>query len=149
MKSSSGAGAGALSGCIVWLISVGALSACLVPAAVMIGGFTSFTKPAIQFTGSIICPEDTTPDVYTYATTTTDEYGHSQPSTAYVLECLDAGGQRVSEDPVGYAFLWVGVLAGAALILSLILAFALAAPAGVLAARLFKRDRPKGNLEPS
>jgi hypothetical protein len=149
MKSSSSAGAGAVSGCIVWVLVFAALSSCLLPAAMMIGGFTSVTKPVIQFTGSIICPEDTTPDVYTYATTTTNENGFTQPSTAYVLECLDSSGERVMENHVGYAFLWIGILAGVALILAVILAFALAAPAGVLVARMLKRNRKPGNIEPA
>jgi hypothetical protein len=135
-------GAGALSGCVVWIIVVMVLSACILPTAMFVGGFTSFSDPAIQFTGSIICPEGTTPDVYSYETTTTNEYGGTQPSTAFVLECLDASGGTVKEDPVGYAFLWMGTLAGIGLIIAMVLAFLLAAPAGVLVARLLKRNGP-------
>jgi hypothetical protein len=55
----------------------------------------------------------------------------------------------VMENHVGYAFLWIGILAGVALILAVILAFALAAPAGVLVARMLKRNRKPGNIEPA
>jgi hypothetical protein len=83
---------GPLSGCIVWIIVFGILSACLLPTAMMIGGFTSVSKFAMQTIGPIICPDDTTAQPYSYATTTTDEYGNTQPSTAYELHCVDANG---------------------------------------------------------
>lgn len=132
---------GTLSGLIVWIIACGLISSCLGPAAMMVGGFTSVSDFAIQRMGALICPENTTPDVRTYATTTTDENGNRQPSTAYVLQCKDASGEVVMEDPVGYAFLWMGILVGIALILSVVLAFVFAAPAGVLIARLVGRRR--------
>lgn len=132
---------GTLSGFIVWIIACGLISSCLAPTAMMIGSFTSFSDFAIQQTGRFICPEGTTPGVRSYATTTTDEYGNSQPSTAYVLQCLDAGGTVVKEDPVGYAFLWMGILAVLGLILSFVLAFLFAAPAGVLIAKFINRGR--------
>ena len=87
----------------------------------------------------------------TYATTTTDEYGNSQPSTAYVLQCVDINGEVVKEDPVLYAFIWMGAITGIGLILAGVLAFVFAAPAGVLIARLFNRNTNKSqviNIEP-
>ncbi|MEW6084894.1 MAG: hypothetical protein AB1607_09885 [Chloroflexota bacterium] len=133
------ASTGTLSGCIVWVIAFMVIGACIVPATMIVGGITSFTDFAIQQTGRIICPENTTPDVRTYATTTTDEFGNRQPATAYVLQCKDASGEVVLEAPVGYAFLWMGILAGIGLIISGILAFVLAAPAGVLIAKFLSR----------
>jgi ABC-type glycerol-3-phosphate transport system permease component len=135
---------GTVSGCLVWVIAFFAISLCILPIATAIGGFTSFSDFAIQQTGAIICPENTTPDVYSYATTTTDEYGNRQPSTAYVLQCKDASGEVVMEDPVGYAFLWTGVIAGIGLILSGVLAFVLAAPAGVLIGKFLNRIKKPG-----
>lgn len=132
---------GTLSGFIVWILACGLISTCLAPTAMMIGGFTSVSDFAIRQTGAIICPEGTTPDVYSYATTTTDEYGNRQPSTAYVLQCKDASGEVVKEDPVGYAFLWMGILVVIGLLLSVALAFVFAAPAGVLIARFMNRRR--------
>lgn len=132
---------GTLSGIIVWILACGLISSCLIPTAMMIGGFTSGSDFAIQQMGRFICPENTTPDVRTYATTTTDENGNRQPATAYVLQCKDSNGEVVMEDPVGYAFLWIGIIAAIGLILSGTLAFLLAAPAGVLIARLMNRNR--------
>ena len=132
---------GTVSGCLVWIIAFGVISACLLPVSMMIGGFTVVSDYAIQQMGAIVCPEGTTPDVRTYATTTTDENGNRQPSTAYVLQCKDANGEVVMEDPVGYGFLWIGLIAAIGLALSAVLAFVLAAPAGVLIAKLLKRIR--------
>jgi hypothetical protein len=106
---------------------------------------------AIQKTGSIVCPENTTPDVRTYATTTTDENGNRQPSTAYVLQCVDASGNVVKEDPVGYAFIWTGIIASIGLVFSGVLAFLFAAPAGVLITKFINRIRKPNlaeNIEP-
>jgi hypothetical protein len=130
---------GTLSGCLVWVIAFFAISTCILPVSMVIGGFTSVSDFAIQKMGAWICPDNTTPDVRTYATTTTDENGNRQPSTAYVLQCKDAAGEVVMEDPVGYAFLWMGILAVIGLILSGVLAFVLAAPAGVLIAKFLGR----------
>jgi hypothetical protein len=56
-----------------------------------------------------------------------------------VLECMDASGNVVKEDPVSFAFLWIGLLAIIGLLIGAGLAFALAAPAGVLIGRFINR----------
>ena len=132
---------GTLSGCVVWIIAFMAIGVCILPVSMAIGGFTSVSDFAIQQTGRFVCPADTTPTTRTYATTTTDENGNRQPSTAYVLQCQDASGTVVKEDPVGYSFLWIGIITGIGLLLSGILALALAAPAGVLAAKFLNRNK--------
>jgi hypothetical protein len=113
----------------------------------MIGGFTWMTDFALQTLEPLICPEGTTAKFRTYATTSTD----NQPSTAYVMQCVDASGNVVKEDPVAYAFIWIGIFAGVGLLVSAVLAFALAAPAGVLISRIAGR-RQSGmmaeNIEP-
>jgi len=132
---------GALSGCLVWIIACVVLSLCILPISMAIGGMTSFSDFAIQKTGAIVCPANTTPDVRTYATTTTDENGFSQPTTAYVLQCKDASGEVVMEDPVTYAFIWIGIITALGLIASGVLAFLLAAPAGALIAKFLNRNK--------
>jgi ABC-type glycerol-3-phosphate transport system permease component len=136
---------GTLSGCIVWIIVFGILSACLCPAAMMIAGFTSVSKFAVQTTGPIICPDETTAQPYSYATTTTDEYGNTQPSTAYELHCVDANGVILKKDPVLYAFTWMGVIVVIGLVIAALLAFALAAPAAILISRFLQRGQPPDN----
>ena len=134
---------GTLSGCLVWIIAFFAISLCVLPMSMMIGGFTSFSDFAIQQTSRIICPENTTPEIRTYETTTTDQYGNRQPSTAYVLQCKDANGQVVMEDPVLFGFLWMGIIAALGLILAGVLAFLLAAPAGIVITAVLNRLRKK------
>jgi len=143
--------AGTLSGCVVWLIVFGMLSTCFLPAAMVIGGFTSVTDFAMQTIGPLICPDGSTAKSYSYATTTTDEFGNSQPSTAYELHCLDAHGTVVKEDPVLYAFMWIGIIAAIGLVSAALLAFALSAPAGMLITRLLKSRQKTditANIEP-
>ena len=130
---------GTISGCLVWIIAFGAISLCFLPVSMAVGGMTSVTDFAIRQTGAIVCPDNTTTDVRTYATTTTDENGNRQPSTAYVLQCVDASGNVVKEDPVGYAFIWIGMITVLGLILAGVLAFIFAVPAGVLITNLAGR----------
>jgi len=134
---------GTISGCLVWVIAFFIINMCMLPIAMMIGGFTAISDFAIEQTSKFVCPENTTPDFRTYETTTTDQYGNRQPSTAYVLQCKDASGNVVKEDPVVYAFLWTGILAALGLILSGILAFVFAAPIGVLVTSLLNRIKKK------
>jgi hypothetical protein len=105
----------------------------------------------MQSIGPLICPEGTAAQSYSYATTTTDEYGNSQPSTAYELHCVDSNGEVVKEDPVLYAFLWIGIIAVTGLGIAALLAFALAAPAGGLIAKVLDRNKKisnTSNIEP-
>ena len=142
---------GTLSGCIIWIIVFGTLSFCFLPASMMIGGFTSATNFAMQTVGSLICPEGTAGQSYSYPTTTTDEFGNSQPSTAYELHCVDDSGTVVKEDPVLYAFLWMGIIAGMGLIIAALLAFLFAAPAGIFISRILNRRKKENfaaNIEP-
>jgi len=136
---------GTLSGCMIWIIVFGVLSFCFLPTSMMIGGFTSSTNFAMQTIGPFICPEGTAGQSYSYPTTTTDEFGNSRPSTAYELHCVDTNGEVVKEDPILYAFLWTGSIVVIGLGLAALLALALAAPAGVLIARILDRNK-KANL---
>ena len=127
------AATGTISGCLVWIIAFGVISACVLPISMAVGGMTSVTNFAVKQTGAIVCPNNTTPKIRSFAT-----YG-SGPSTTSVLQCVDASGNVVKEDPVGFAFLWIGIIAVIGLIISALLAFALAAPAGVLIGRFINR----------
>ena len=102
---------GTVSGCLVWIIAFFVISMCVLPVSMMVGGFTSVTDFAMQTVAPLICPEGTSAESRTYATTTTDEFGNSQPSAAYVMQCVDSSGNVVKEDSVVYGFLWIGVIA--------------------------------------
>jgi len=143
---------GAVSGCIIWFIVFGLLSSCLLPVGMFIGGFTSVTNFAMQTLEPLICPDGTTAKSRSYATTTIDDYGNSQPSTAYVMQCVESSGNIVKEDPVAYAFIWIGIISVVGLILAGIVAFVFAAPAGVLITKLINRNKEPSlvkNIEPT
>jgi hypothetical protein len=124
---------GTVSGCLVWIIAFGVISMCILPISIAVGGITSVSDFAVQQTGAIICPDSTTPQIRSFAT-----YG-SGPSTTSVLECVDASGAVVKEDSVGFAFLWIGIIAVIGLMIAALLAFTFAAPAGVLIGRFINR----------
>lgn len=126
---------GTISGCLVWIITFGVVSMCILPISVAIGSITSVTDFAVQQTGRMVCPNGTDPKIRSFAT-----YG-SGPSTTTLLQCVDANGGIVKEDPVGFAFLWIGIIAVIGLIIAAALAFALAAPAGVLIGRFITRTK--------
>lgn len=132
---------GTLSGCVIWLIVFCVIATCIVPVAATAGGISSGTNFAVGIVGPMVCPDNTTPKINTYATTSRDENGFETPATGYELQCFDTSGKIVKTDPVAFAFIWIGIIAGIGLILTAILAFALAAPAGVLIARWMNRNK--------
>ena len=142
---------GTISGCIVWMIAFGVIGTCIFPVAALVGGLSSGSDPALSIVGPMVCPENTTPKIHTYATTTFDENGFERPATGYELQCLDINGKVVKTDPVVYSFIWIGIIAVIGFILTGILAFAFAAPAGMLITRLINRNKNNNqfiNIEP-
>ena len=129
---------GTISGCLVWLLVFGLLGMCLVPVALMIGGVTSGSEFAVRTVAPFICPEGTSGTAFSYSTTSINDNGVRVPATAYELHCVDAAGTTVKNDPVVFAFLWEGIAAAVAVIVTALLAVLLAAPAGVLASRIFR-----------
>jgi ABC-type glycerol-3-phosphate transport system permease component len=138
---------GAVSGCLVWVIACGVISMCILPISMAMGGMTSASDYAINFTGKFICPDGTKPESYSYATTTRDENGNEQPSTAYELHCVADNGEVLKSDPVGYAFMWIGIFVIVGLVLTSVLAFVFAAPAGVLISRASNRIKKTNTVE--
>ena len=138
MKSAS---AGTASGCVIWLIVFAIASTCLLPVAMGVGGSTSGMDFVGRFVGGFECPKGTTPHMNSYATTTFDDNGFEEPATGHELQCLSAGGEVVKTDPVAFGFIWIGILAVAGLVVAAVLAFALAAPAGVLIGRAFSKSK--------
>ncbi len=131
----------AVSGCVIWFLLICIISSCVMPVFFIVGSVSSFSEFAIQTTGGWLCPEGTTPESYTYATTTADEFGNQQPSTAYELHCVDSSGTVVKEDPVVYAFIWIGIWGAIGLILSGVLTFVFAVPGGMLVTKILNRLR--------
>lgn len=137
---------GTLSGCIIWILVFCVVSVCIIPPTVSIGSITSVSNFAMQTLAPLICPDGTAAEPYSYSTTTTDEYGNSQPTTAYELHCVDTHGVVVKKDPVLYAFVWIGIIGLIGLVIAAVFAFALAAPTGAWIAKLLNQ-RQKSNIE--
>jgi len=133
------AGTTAFSGCLIWVILIAVISSCILPIFVVIGSVSSFSDVAIKTTGGWLCPQGTTPESYSYETTTQDENGFDQPATAYELHCVDASGNVVKTDPVLYAFIWIGIFLGIGLIVTAILSFIFAVPGGMLVTKLLEK----------
>ena len=140
----------AISGCVIWFLLIFIISSCVMPVFFLVGTVSSFSDYAIKVTGGWLCPEGTTPESYTYASTTTDEFGNRQPATAYELHCVDASGEVVKTDPVLYAFIWIGIWVLIGLIISVILTFVFAVPGGMLVTKLLnKLKSPRANVNAS
>ena len=133
--------AGVASGCVIWAIVFGILATCLGSVAMLVGGLTFGTDLAVRTVGPLVCPDNTTPHVNTYATTSTDDNGIESPATGYEMQCLDEDNTVVKTDSVGFGFYWMGILVAAGAILAALLSFLVAGPAGVLIARLINKNR--------
>jgi len=142
MKSSTGV----ISGCIVWVLVFAIIGTCVFPVTMALGGVTSATNFAVGIVGPMVCPKETTPKIHTYATTATDSNGFETPATGYEMQCLDASGQVVKTDPIAFAFIWMGILATAGIVLAIILAFVLATPAGILIGRMFRKKESTATI---
>ena len=86
--------------------------------AAIFGGATSTQDYAMQRTGAILCPENTTPGSTTFTQMVRDSNGISHPSVAHRLQCKDASGAVVMEDDIKYGLLWGGIFLGAAIVLT-------------------------------
>lgn len=133
----------AVSGCIIWFLLISVIASCVMPVFFLIGSLSSFSEFAINITGGWLCSEGTTPRQNTYNTTTFDEFGNPEPATAYELQCVDSTGGVVKTDPIGYAFLWIGIFALLGLIVSGLLTFIFAVPGGMLVTKVLNSLRGK------
>lgn len=134
---------GTLSGCLIWVIVFFFLLTCLVPVAAGVGGLTSTLSEdfVVRTLEPYMCPKGSHAEILTYASTSIDDFGNEQPATGYEMQCVDANGEITRAPSPDYSFVWIGVLAVVGLILAAILAFLLAAPAGVIIARIFNRQK--------
>ena len=134
MKSAS---TGALSGCVVWVLTFVMLSTCLCPLSVAVATVTSFATG--DFVASVLspylCPAGSTGKIRTFDTTTTDDNGNSVPATGYEMICVDTGGTEVANTGPLYGFVWVGIISVIGLVLAGLLAIVLAVPVGAYIAR--------------
>ena len=148
MKSAS---TGALSGCVVWVITFVALSTCLCPLAVTVATITSFSSSdfVAGLVGPYLCPAGSTGKVRTFETTSVDNNGNSVPTTGYEMICVDSSGKEVANTGPAYSLIWLGLLAVLGLVLAGVLSIFLAVPVGALIARwMARRSSPAGAAGP-
>ncbi len=138
MKSAS---AGTVSGCLVWVILFFVSVPCMVPLMLFFGNFAGYTDLSNSIAQPILCPANTSLQVRTYDTTTTDSSHRSIAAVGHDVNCVAAGGGPGTDVLIQYIFLWRGVEILAGAILSALLAFLLAAPAGLLVARFLNRTK--------
>ena len=137
----------AISGCVIWFLLIFIISSCVMPVFFIVGSVSSFSDFAIKTTGGWLCPEGTTPESYSYASTTTDEYGID--ILPLPMNCIAwmPSGTVVKNDPVLYAFIWIGICALIGLIISVILTFVFAVPGGMLVTKILnKLKSPRVNV---
>lgn len=139
---------GTTSGCVIWILAFGLVSLCLCPMAAVVGTLSTTlgADSVAGIMGPYLCPANSTADIETFETTTTDEFGNLEPATAYEMRCLDAEGNVVREGSPDFAFYWVGLLMLVSLVLAGGLAFLVAAPLGAFIARRSGRAKPASNL---
>jgi hypothetical protein len=130
----------------MWVLVFGILSICLCPVASFIGGLSSALQPdfVARTPEPLVCPDGSTAEVTTFQTTSRDEFGNEEPAIRHEMQCIDARGNIVRESSPDFAYYWVGLLMGGSLIVSGLLALLLAAPVGLLVARLMPRSRKAG-----
>jgi hypothetical protein len=139
---------GKASGCIIWILSFGLVSLCLGPLAIIVGAISSTAgaESVADIIGPYLCPEDSTAEIITFQTTTTDEFGTESPATGYEMQCVDAVGNIVRESSPDYAFYWVGLLSLGSLILSGGTAVLVAAPLSTFLRRRRSRSTSDNNV---
>ncbi len=138
-----------ISGCIIWFLLISVISSCVMPVFFIVGSFSSFSNFAIKTTGGLLCPKGTTPESYSYSSTTFDEFGYPESGTAYELHCVDANGIVVKNEPVVYSFLWIGIWAVLGLVVSGVLTFIFAVPGGMLVTKILnKLKSPRVEVRP-
>lgn len=125
---------GCAPGCMVWVLVFSVLSLCLGLIGLSTGAVTAQTGFVVETIGGRMCPADTTPDLYTYATYDVLE---NRNSTAYELICVDSSGNTVVNLGPTWAFIWSGILGAAGLLLAALLSAVVAAPVGAWLGRRF------------
>jgi hypothetical protein len=119
------------------------LGLCLFPVVAISGSITSTLGGSYvaQVLTPVLCPEGSSGEIITFATTTHDEYGNETPSTGYEMQCVDAAGNITREPSADYAFIWLAVVAGGGLLMCALLALLLSIPVNMLINRLFGKTR--------
>ncbi len=142
MKSAS-AGAGTISGCLVWLVLFFFGGMCLMPVALVFNAFTSASDLSASIVGPMVCPAHSTARIVDAGTTDIiDSQGVEQSAAATAMVCEDAAGKVVLEpDPLPF-YIWDAITCLFVPVVAGILALLLAAPLGGGVAWLVGKIKP-------
>jgi len=142
MKSAS-AGAGTVSGCMVWLVLFFFGSMCLLPVALVFNAFTSASDLSAAVVGPMVCPAASTAKIVDAGTTDIiDSQGVEQSAAATAMVCEDAQGKVVANpDPLPF-YIWDAITCLFVPLIAGILSLVFAAPAGGIVAWLFSKFFP-------
>jgi len=131
---------GTISGCLIWGILFVVLAPILWTVVFITSSFMTFTNSSYRLMQPIVCPANTTLDVKTFDTTTTDSRHHSIGAVGHAMNCISSNGEILKKDViVEYLLYWRGVGLVSGVVLAIPLTFLFAAPAGALIARLLQR----------
>ena len=131
---------GTLSGCLVWVILFLVLAPILWIVVYVTSSVMTFTDVSYRMMQPILCPSGTTLEVKTFDTTTTDSNHRTIATVGHDMNCVSTNGELLKMDVVvEYLLYWRGIGLISGIVLAIPLTFVLAAPAGVLIARVLKR----------
>lgn len=138
-KNSASVTVGTVSGCLIWLVLAGGLLSCLIPLAFFIPSFTKNTALSAAIVGPLVCPASSRAKIETTGDQMLDEYGNVVALSSAQTVCVNSDGQVIARPGVQADLVWGVVVILTLLVLSAVLAFIFAAPAGVIAARIMHR----------
>jgi ABC-type phosphate/phosphonate transport system permease subunit len=124
--------AGAVTGCLIWVILFCICAGVLCGIAGAVAGVTSTTyaDSVAGLLEPLLCPDGSKAEIVTHQTMMRDGV-RELPATAYEMQCVANDGTVVRPPGPEYAFYWTSLLMLVAAVIGAVLATALAVPAGV------------------
>jgi len=126
---------------LAWVLVFTAISICVLPISIVIGSITSTSNFAINITGKFICPADTVPKSYSYATTVENKDGKLSTAISDELHCIAYNGEILDSDATEYSSIWIVILIIFGLLITSALTILLVTPANRLVAKLINQTR--------
>jgi hypothetical protein len=130
--------AGAVTGCLIWVILFSICAGVLCGIAGAVAGVTStvYADSVAGILEPVLCPDGSKAEIVTYQTTMRDGV-RELPATAYEMQCVAKDGTVVRPPGPEYAFYWTGALIVVALVISAVITSIIAVPLGGFIGRRF------------
>lgn len=130
---------GTVSSCLVWVVMMGVIGTCLIPVALIVAPFTATSEIAVQTIGPLVCPETSAAIIEISNTSYQTDLGAEVPAATREMVCVDSNGTVVARPAPLPNWLWMGFVALVMLLITGLLALALATPAGMAVGTLLKQ----------